>query len=65
MVGSACWFGIGVGVNLFSDGNNGTFAYSVDLADGVNKANQMKAITRQVFRAPAPSCFPVLRAPGR
>jgi hypothetical protein len=40
----------------FSDGNNGLFAYNVDLGDGVNKANQSKAITRQVFRAPGTVC---------
>jgi hypothetical protein len=34
----------------FSDGNNATFAYSVD---GVPQA---KAITRQVFRAPGTTC---------
>jgi len=40
----------------FTDGNNGTFAYNVDLGDGLNKANQAKAITRQVFRAPGTVC---------
>jgi hypothetical protein len=40
----------------FSDGNNGMFAYSVDLGDGVNKGTQTKAITRQVFRAPGTVC---------
>jgi hypothetical protein len=40
----------------FTDGNNGTFAYNVDLGDGVNKASQSKAITRQVFRPPGTVC---------
>lgn len=29
---------------------------STGSSDGVNKANQAKAITRQVFRAPGPVC---------
>ena len=45
---------VGTATFTFSDGNNGTFAYTVDLGDGVNKANQTKAITRQVFRHRAP-----------
>jgi len=47
---------VGTATFTFSDGNNGTFAYDFDLGDGVNKANQMKAITRQVFRAPGTVC---------
>jgi hypothetical protein len=47
---------VGTATFSFSDGNNGTFAYDVDLGDGVNKANQTKAITRQVFRAPGTVC---------
>ncbi|HYR01484.1 MAG TPA: M12 family metallopeptidase [Casimicrobiaceae bacterium] len=47
---------VGTATFTFSDGNNGTFAYSVDLGDGVNKANRAKAITRQVFRAPGTVC---------
>ena len=47
---------VGTATFTFSDGNNGTFAYDVDLGDGVNKANQKKAITRQVFRAPGTVC---------
>jgi hypothetical protein len=40
----------------FTNGNSGTFGYNVDLGDGVNKATQSKAITRQVFRAPGTVC---------
>jgi hypothetical protein len=47
---------VGTATFTFSDGNNGTFASSVDLGDGVNKGNQTKAITRQVFRAPGTVC---------
>jgi hypothetical protein len=47
---------VGTATFTFSDGNNGTFAYNVDLGDGVNKATQAKAITRQVFRAPGTVC---------
>jgi hypothetical protein len=47
---------VGDATFTFSDGNNGTFAYNVDLGDGVNKANQVKAITRQVFGTPGTVC---------
>jgi len=40
----------------FSDGNNGTLAFNVDLGDGANMGNRTKAITRQVFRAPGTVC---------
>ena len=53
MVGHAA---VGTATFSFSDGNNGKFAYQVDLGDGVNKANLTKAITRQVFRAPGTVC---------
>ena len=43
---------VGTATFTFADGNNGTFSYNVDLGDGVNKANQTKPITRQVFRPP-------------
>ena len=46
----------GTATVTFTDGNNGTFSYSVDLGDGVNKATQAKAITRQVFQAPGTVC---------
>jgi hypothetical protein len=45
---------VGTATFTFSDGNNGTFAYNVNLGDGVNKAT--KAITRQVFRPPGTVC---------
>ena len=48
---------VGTATFTFSDGNNGTFAYVVDLGDGVNKATQSKTITRQVFRVPGTVCF--------
>jgi len=47
---------VGTASFTFTDGNDGTFNYSVDLGDGVNKATQSKAITRQVFRAPGTVC---------
>ena len=47
---------VGTASFTFTDGNNGTFSYSVDFGDGVNKATQSKAITRQVFRAPGTVC---------
>ncbi|HEV2977502.1 MAG TPA: hypothetical protein VG425_07930 [Casimicrobiaceae bacterium] len=47
---------VGTATFSFSNGNNGSFAYNVDLGDGVNKANLTKAITRQVFRAPGTVC---------
>ena len=46
----------GTATFTFTDGNTGTFNYNVDLGDGVNKATQSKAITRQVFRAPGTVC---------
>jgi hypothetical protein len=46
----------GTATFTFADGNTGTFSYSVDLGDGVNKATQSKAITRQVFRTPGTVC---------
>ena len=47
---------VGTATFTFTDGNDGTFAYSVDLGDGVNKGTQTKAISRQVFRAPGTVC---------
>ncbi len=47
---------VGTATFSFSDGNNGTFAFNVDLGDGVNKGNLTKVITRQVFRAPGTVC---------
>jgi hypothetical protein len=50
---------VGTATFTFTDGNNGTFSYNVDLGDGVNKTPtpQTKAITRQVFSAPGTVCF--------
>jgi hypothetical protein len=47
---------VGTGTFACTDGNTGTFTYNIDLGDGVNKATQSKAITRQVFRAPGTVC---------
>jgi hypothetical protein len=47
---------VGIATLTFANGNAGTFTYIVDLGDGVNKATQSKAITRQVFRAPGTVC---------
>jgi len=47
---------VGTASFTFSDGNNGMFAYNVNLGDGVDKGYQAKAITRQVFRAPGTVC---------
>jgi len=46
----------GTATFTFADGNTGAFSYDVDLGDGVNKANQTKAITREVFRSPGTIC---------
>jgi hypothetical protein len=46
----------GTATVTFTDGNNGMFSYNVDLGDGMNKATQSKAITRQVFQAPGTVC---------
>ena len=46
----------GTATFTFTDGNTGTFAYDVDLGDGVNRASQAKAITRQVFHPPGTVC---------
>jgi hypothetical protein len=47
---------VGTATFTFTDGNTGTFAYSVDLGDGANNGSQAKAITRQVFRPPGTIC---------
>jgi hypothetical protein len=47
---------VGTATFTFTDGNTGTFSYNVDLGDGVNKAIQTKAITRQIFRPPGTTC---------
>ena len=57
----APWTGVthspsGTATFTFTDGDNGTFAYNVDLGDGVNKASESKSITRQVFRPPGTIC---------
>jgi hypothetical protein len=46
----------GTAMITFTDGNTAAFNYNVDLGDGVNKAIQSKAITREVFRAPGTVC---------
>ena len=47
---------VGTATLTFSDGSNGTFAHNADLGNGVIKAGEAKAITRQVFRAPGTVC---------
>jgi hypothetical protein len=47
---------VGTATFTFTDGNTGTFAYNVDLGDGVNRATQSKPISRQVFRSPGTVC---------
>jgi serine protease len=47
---------VGIATFTFGDGNDGTFAYNVDLGDGVNKSSQVKQITRQVLDAPGTVC---------
>jgi hypothetical protein len=47
---------VGLATFRFTNGNAGTFTYMVDLGDGVNKATQSKAITRQIFRPPGTVC---------
>jgi pseudomonalisin len=45
---------VGTATFTFSDGNNGTFAYSVNPGSGL--VSQTKAITQQVFRPPGTAC---------
>jgi len=45
---------VGTATFTFTDGNTGSFAYSVN--DGANVATQTKSITRQVFRLPGTVC---------
>jgi len=47
---------VGSATFQFSNGNAGVFTYIVDLGDGVNKATQSKAISREVFQAPGTVC---------
>jgi hypothetical protein len=47
---------VGSATFIFTDGNTGTFSYDVDLGDGVNHANQTKAITREVLHSPGTIC---------
>jgi hypothetical protein len=54
--GAVQHYPVGTATFSFSNGNAGTFAYSVDLGDGVNRANQIKNVTRQVFRPPGTVC---------
>jgi hypothetical protein len=44
----------GTATFTFTDGNTGSFAYSVN--DGANVATQTKLSTRQVFRPPGTVC---------
>jgi hypothetical protein len=48
--GGALFRQVGTATIAFSEGNNATFAYTVD------SVSQTKAITREVFRAPGTVC---------
>lgn len=45
---------VGTATFTFSDGNNGSFSYSVNVGTGL--VSQTKAITQQVFRSPGTVC---------
>jgi hypothetical protein len=47
---------VGTATLTFSDGNNATFDYSVQLAGMTAPVAQSKAITREVFAAPGTAC---------
>jgi hypothetical protein len=47
---------VGTAKFTFTDGNNATFDYTVQLADMTNAVTQSKAITREVFAAPGTAC---------
>jgi hypothetical protein len=47
---------VGTATFTFADGNNATFAYTVQLADMMSSVTQAKAVTREVFVAPGTVC---------
>jgi len=47
---------VGTATFTFTDGNNATFAYTVQLADMMTPVTQMKSITREIFSPPGTTC---------
>jgi hypothetical protein len=47
---------VGTATFTFADGNNATFAYTVQLAGMGSPVTQSKAITREIFTAPGTTC---------
>ena len=47
---------VGTATFTFTDGNNATFTYTVQLADMMGPVTQMKAITREIFDPPGTTC---------
>jgi hypothetical protein len=48
---------VGTATLTFTDGNNATFAYTVQLAGMPGPVTQSKPVTRQVFTAPGTVCL--------
>ena len=47
---------VGTATFTFADGNNATFAYTVQVAGMASPVTQAKAITREIFTAPGTTC---------
>ena len=47
---------VGTAKFTFADGNNATFAYTVQLAGMASPVTQSKAITREIFTSPGTTC---------
>ena len=47
---------VGTATFTFADGNNATFAYTVQLAGMAAPVTQSKTITREIFTAPGTTC---------
>jgi hypothetical protein len=47
---------VGTATFTFADGNNATFAYTVQLVGMASPVTQAKAITREIFTAPGTTC---------
>jgi hypothetical protein len=54
--GGATGGNVGTATFTFSDGNNGAFAYTVQLAGMPSPVTQTKMITREIFAAPGTVC---------
>ena len=50
------YLAVGVATFAFTDGNAGTFVYSVNSQGGAGSSIRIKAITRQIFRPPGTAC---------